>query len=70
MPCTRSNYENRALRVQTEQVQGYLQRCVFDDAVSLDQMLARAATGDYLAACRHQDEWRFAQRVFLIFIHP
>jgi len=64
------DYENGALLTQTDQVQGYLQRCVFDDAVSLDEMLAKAATGDYLAACRQRDEWRFAQRVLLIFIHP
>jgi SAM-dependent methyltransferase len=64
------HYENRAPIEQAEQVQGYLQRCVFDDSVNLEQMLAHATTGDYLAACRHGDEWRFAQRVFLVFIHP
>jgi hypothetical protein len=43
---------------------------VFDDSISLQQLLAHPITGDYLATCRHDDEWRFAQRVFLIFIHP
>ena len=63
-------YENRAPQAQAQQVQGYLQRCVFDDSLSLTQMLANPVTGDYLAACRHQGEWRFEQRVLLIFVHP
>ncbi|ESQ14683.1 MAG TPA: class I SAM-dependent methyltransferase [Chromatiaceae bacterium] len=63
-------YQNRASQAQWQQVQGYLQRCVFDDSVSLQQMLANPITGAYLAHCQHQQEWRFDQRVLLIFLHP
>lgn len=62
------NYENGAPSAQWQQVEGYLQRCVFDDSISLQQMLDHPITGDYLATCRHDDEWRFAQRVQLIFL--
>lgn len=62
------NYENGAPSAQWQQVEGYLQRCVFDDSISLQQMLDHPITGDYLAACRHDDEWRFAQRAQLIFL--
>lgn len=62
------NYENGASSAQWEQVEGYLQRCIFDDSISLQQMLDHPITGDYLATCRRDDEWRFAQRVQLIFI--
>jgi SAM-dependent methyltransferase len=62
-------YENGAPDTQRQQVQGYLQRCVFDDSLSLDDMLAHPTTGDYLASCRHVGEWRFSQRVMLIFIN-
>jgi len=63
-------YENGASEKQRQQIESYLQRCVFDDSVSLEQMLAHPITGTYLASCRHDDEWRFAQRVMLIFINP
>jgi SAM-dependent methyltransferase len=63
------NYENGAPAAQWQQVEGYLQRCVFDDAISLRQMLDHPVTGDYLASCRRDDAWRFAQRVQLIFLH-
>ena len=62
------NYENGAPAAQWQQVEGYLQRCIFDDSISLQQLLDHPITGDYLATCRHDDEWRFAQRVQLIFI--
>lgn len=62
-------YENGAPDSQRKQVQGYLQRCVFDDSISLDQMLANLKTGNYLATCRRTGEWKFSQRVMLIFIN-
>lgn len=52
----------------SEAVEGFLQRCVFDDDVSLSQMLAHDVTGPYLQACRHEGGWRFGQKVRLIFI--
>jgi len=63
-------YENGTSETQQQQVEGYLQRCAFDDSVSLQQMLAHPVTGNYLASCRHDGEWRFTQRVMLIFINP
>ena len=35
--------------------EGFLQRCAFDDAVSLEQMEASEALGAYLAGCRSPD---------------
>jgi SAM-dependent methyltransferase len=35
--------------------QGFLQRCAFDDSVSLDQMESDAVLGPYLAGCRSAD---------------
>ena len=60
-------YENRAPAKRRAMVQGYLQRCAFDDSLDLDRLTAGASTGPYLESCRHGDEWRFAQRVLLIF---
>jgi SAM-dependent methyltransferase len=36
-------------------VQGFLQRCAFDDTVSLEEMEAAPVLGDYLASCRRPD---------------
>lgn len=47
--------------------EGYLQRCLFDDAVSLDDMLADPALGALLRDNFSQDEgFRFPQKVALI----
>ena len=35
--------------------EGFLQRCAFDDAVSLEQMEESTALGEYLAGCRDDD---------------
>lgn len=51
-------------------VEGYLQRCAFDDTVSLDAMRATAPLAAYLEGCRTGDRWRFEQRVALIFVTP
>ena len=61
-------YNNSAPERCLSQVEGYLQRCVFDDVVSLDQMLEHPVTGDYLRNCLVDGQWRFKQRVKLIFI--
>lgn len=44
-------------------VEGFLQRCVFDDSVSLEQMEAEGAVGTYLARCAGPDGYRFTQVV-------
>lgn len=63
-------YANRAPRSARAQVEGFLQRCVFDDTVTLEDLGKAPHTGPYLQDCGAGDEWRFAQRVKLIFIEP
>lgn len=52
-----------------DRVEGYLQRCLFDDTISLDTLLSHPLTGDYLTQCQHDGQWQFRQRVKLIFIN-
>ncbi len=61
-------YENRAEETDRGRVEGYLQRCVFDDGVTLEDMLANAETGPYLEARRERGAWRFPQNVSLMFV--
>jgi SAM-dependent methyltransferase len=51
-------------------VEGYLQRCAFDDTVTLPEMLACPHLGPYLRGCRHDDEgqWRFHQEVDVLLV--
>ncbi len=58
-------YANGAGEEATAQVEGYLQRCAFDDSVSLEQMQAAPELGAYLAGCRSDGGWRFDQTVTL-----
>ena len=48
--------------------QGFLQRCAFDDTVSLEQMEAAPVLGDYLASCRSGDQWTFQHEVALLWL--
>lgn len=59
-------YENGAPDTERDAVEGYLQRCVFDDAVSLEQLLDNPVTGAYLADKLQDGQWRFPQSVTLI----
>ena len=47
----------------------YLQRCLFDDTLSLDDMLADQRMGDHLRSCMDKTSgmWRFPQKAWLIF---
>ncbi len=48
-------------------VEGFLQRCAFDDTVTLDQMEAREPLAGYLAGCRAADgSYTFAHEAHLI----
>jgi SAM-dependent methyltransferase len=47
-------------------VEGFLQRCVFDDSVSLERMESEGAVGAYLAGCLDGDGYRFSQVVDVI----
>lgn len=51
----------------TADVEGYLQRCLFDDSLSLEAMMAEPAIAQYLAQCRNAEGWHFQQRVKMIF---
>jgi len=50
---------------RTELLEAYLQRCAFDDTVSLTEMLQREPLASYLTACRdlHTGDYHFPQRV-------
>ncbi|MEO1282153.1 MAG: class I SAM-dependent methyltransferase [Pseudomonadota bacterium] len=61
-------YTNGAPDSERHHVEGYLQRCVFDDTISLDDMLTKPKTGAYLQTCLESGVWKFQQRVSLIFI--
>jgi SAM-dependent methyltransferase len=59
-------YDSAAGPDQRDAVEGYLQRCVFDERADLSEMEVTPPLADYLAACRRPDGWRFPQRVWLI----
>tara|TARA_X000000950_G_scaffold284746_1_gene388598 strand:- start:293 stop:1144 length:852 start_codon:yes stop_codon:yes gene_type:complete len=61
-------YENSISENASSQVQGYLQRCIFDDTVDLESMLENPKTGPYLKSCIKAGQWRFKQQVMLIFL--
>ena len=55
-----------------ELLESYLQRCAFDDTLSLDEMLRRQPLAGYLASCRDLDsgDYKFPQRVGMtLFAH-
>lgn len=47
-------------------VEGFLQRCAFDDSVPLERMEREGAVGEYLAGCSTDGRYRFAQEVDVI----
>ncbi|MBJ7383281.1 MAG: class I SAM-dependent methyltransferase [Mycolicibacterium sp.] len=50
-----------------EVAEGFLQRCAFDDSVSLDEMEASEALGGYLAGCRDANgAYEFEHKAHLI----
>jgi len=59
-------YDSAAGPDEAAAVEGYLQRCVFDERASLAQMEAAAPLSGYLAQCRRPEGWRFAQSVWLM----
>lgn len=62
-------YTNGAPQTNERQVERYLQRCLFDDTISLTEMLDNPVTGPYLETCRKNGVWQFAQRVTTIFMN-
>ena len=61
-------YQNGVSESAFLQVEGYLQRCIFDDTISLDSMLRNSVTGTYLNSCIKDGKWSFKQEVMLIFL--
>ncbi|MDC3347471.1 class I SAM-dependent methyltransferase [bacterium] len=62
------SYYNGAPEGAERQIEGYLQRCIFDDTISLDAMRNNPLTGPYLDTCLQDGQWRFEQQVMLIFL--
>lgn len=67
--CQAIEYEGNVDLADTDTVQRYLQRCLFDDEITLDQMLADATLRPYLDGCMDSKAgiWRFRQRTWMIF---
>lgn len=63
------DYEGTVALDDEETVELYLQRCLFDDQISLQQMLATEPMAAYLKTCIDRDSgvWRFKQKTWLIF---
>ena len=61
-------YENSISENSSLQVEGYLQRCIFDDKINLEAMLRNTSTGPYLDSCIKDGRWHFKQEVMLIFL--
>ena len=61
-------YENSVSQNASLQVEGYLQRCIFDDTINLEAMLKNSMTGPYLKNCIKSEKWKFKQQVILIFL--
>ena len=70
MQTLRIDYHGEVPLDDRATVEGYLQRCAFDDTVSLEAMEAGERLGPYLAECRDEAAglWRFEQHVDLILI--
>jgi hypothetical protein len=63
---TEIRYDSAAGPEATHAVEGYLQRCVFDDSVPLARMQATAPVAAWLERCQDADGWRFPQVVHLM----
>ena len=61
-------YENGVSETASLQVEGYLQRCVFDDTIDLEKMLKNSVTGPYLDNSIKDGQWCFKQEVMMIFL--
>ena len=68
----RKTYEHVIAYAETELLEGYLRRCLFDDRLTLDEMLAAPVLGPYLAGCRDDDAgaYRFSQSAVCLALTP
>lgn len=60
------NYETVIDENDHQALESYLQRCAFDDSISLDEMLSSGSIGKYLASCKREQAYRFQQSVDVI----
>ncbi|MDO9406991.1 bifunctional 2-polyprenyl-6-hydroxyphenol methylase/3-demethylubiquinol 3-O-methyltransferase UbiG [Patulibacter sp.] len=68
----RISYEHVVADDDREVLEGFLQRCAFDDTVSLEQMREAPVLGAYLEACHDADAGvhRFRQETDLVLLTP
>jgi SAM-dependent methyltransferase len=68
----RLSYDHTAPLENAVTVEGYLQRCAFDDSVSLQEMMTAPYLGAYLCDCRDEPAgvWRFHQEVDVLLLGP
>jgi SAM-dependent methyltransferase len=70
--AVRLSYDHTTALENAVTVEGYLQRCVFDDSVSLEAMMTAEHLGPYLRGCRDEAAgvWRFHQEVDVLLVGP
>ncbi len=70
--AVRLSYDHTIALENAVTVEGYLQRCAFDDSVSLQEMMTAPHLGAYLRDCRDEDGglWRFHQEVDVLLLGP
>jgi hypothetical protein len=68
--AVRLSYDHTTALDNAITVERYLQRCVFDDSVSLQEMMAAPHLGAYLRDCRDEAAgmWRFHQEVDVLLV--
>jgi hypothetical protein len=68
--AVRLSYDHTAPLEDVVTVEGYLQRCAFDDSVSLREMMTTPNLGAYLRDCRDEAEdlWRFHHEVDVLLL--
>ena len=66
------SYEHVVGYDDTRLLEGYLRRCLFDDRLTLEQMLAAPVLGPYLEGCRDDDRgaYRFPQASVCLALTP
>ena len=64
----RLQYEHVVRAEDTPVLEGFLQRCLFDDTVPLAELLEAPRLGEYLAGCRDGDVYRFHHEVDCVLI--
>jgi hypothetical protein len=68
--AVRLSYDHTTALENAAIVEGYLQRCAFDDSVSLQEMMVAPHLGPYLRDCRDEDTglWRLHQEVDVLLL--